>query len=74
MRSDNRGVKAGCGCWIGLFIAELILGGWSVNWLLLEFFYKTIPFFWATVIGIVVGSVSIPVTIVLSILKSFGIF
>jgi hypothetical protein len=51
-----------------LYISEL-----SVNYLLLEFFGKTLNFWIALVVGLVVGLFTIPVAIVVWILKFAGI-
>jgi len=62
-----------CGCYALVIGFNLILGGWSVNYLLLFFLENTLPFFWATVIGLFVGQFSVPVAIIVKILESFGI-
>jgi hypothetical protein len=69
-KEENLGM---CGCYLLIFIFNLILGGWSVNYLLLWLAEKTIPFFWATVIGLFVGEFSIPVAVVVAILRWFGV-
>lgn len=70
---NESGSILGCGCWIVILILNLVLGGWSVNYLLLAFLEKSLPFFWATVIGLFVGEFSIPVAVVVKILQAFGI-
>lgn len=62
-----------CGCYLIIFIVNLLLGGWSVNYLLLEFFGKTLPTFWAVITGLIVGQFSIPVAFVVWILNTFNI-
>ncbi len=62
-----------CGCYLLIFIFNLILGGWSVNYLLLWLADKTIPFFWATVVGLFVAEFSVPVAFVVAILRWFGV-
>lgn len=69
MREEN----INCGCFLFFVLFNLILGGWSVNYLLLSFAEKTIPFFWATVVGLFVGEFSIPIAIVAKILIHFGV-
>lgn len=61
----------GCGCL--LLILNLIFGGVSVNYLLLTFTDKVLPFMWATVVGLITGSFVIPAAVVVWILKTFGI-
>ena len=65
--------KAGCLFPIILVIMNLIFGGWSVN-VILSWFGKDIPFIADGVIGLFVGEFSIPVAIIGSILKAFGVF
>ena len=62
-----------CGCLLLLFVINLVVGGWSVNYLLMFAVGKTIPMIGATVIGIIVGEVSIPLAIVVAILQWAGI-
>lgn len=71
MKNDNK-TFATCGCWILVLIFNLIVGGWSVNYLLDFFLSKTIPFWGAMIIGIIVAEFSIPVAIVIFILRFFG--
>jgi hypothetical protein len=54
-------------------ILNLTVGGWSVD-AILSWFGKDIPFLADTVIGLFVAELSIPVAIVGSILKAFGVF
>jgi hypothetical protein len=61
--------SVGCGCGIVLIIANIIFGAMSVNYLLMEFWSKTIPFFWAAVIGLFAGEVTMPVAVIVWILK-----
>jgi hypothetical protein len=69
--SDTGGLS--CGCTILIVIVNLIVGTWSVNYLLLEFLGKTIPTIAALLIGLVAGEVTIPSAIVVWILKTFGV-
>ena len=62
-----------CGCLLGFFIANLICGGWSVNYLLSVFFEKTIPWVWAIIIGLFAGEFTIPVAVVVAILRALGV-
>jgi hypothetical protein len=71
-RDDNTGLIQ-CGCFIFVLLINLIAGGWSVNVLLDFFLNKTIPFLWASIIGLVIGEISIPAAIVVYILHMFNI-
>ena len=64
---------ANCGCLLVVLVTNLLVGGWSVNLLLNVFLQKTLPIFWAGVIGLFVGEFSIPVAVVVAILRHFGI-
>ena len=72
---DSDGVELGvrCGCLLFLTIFNLLVGGWSVNYLLEFFANKVIPFGWAMVIGLFAGEASIPAAIVVWILHMFHI-
>jgi hypothetical protein len=70
--STGEGIVS-CGCSIILIVLNLLLGGWSVNFLLQFFMDKTISFFGATVIGLFAGEFSIPIAIVISLLQKFGV-
>lgn len=72
-RNKNKSALAQCGCYLFILVANLLFGGASVNYLLSEFVGKTIPLFWAVVVGIFVGQFSIPVAVVVWILKLTGI-
>ena len=61
-----------CGCMLLLLVINLLAGGWSVNYILLAFLGKTIPFWGAALIGLFAGEISIPAAIVISLLKFFG--
>jgi hypothetical protein len=70
-RSDMSSVT--CGCYILVMVINLFVGGWSVNYLLQFFLEKTVSPIAAALIGLIVGEVSIPVAIVVAILKSLGV-
>jgi hypothetical protein len=71
--STDDGTTIKCGCYLVILLVNILVGGWSVNYLLMTFADKSIPFFWATVIGAFVGEISIPVAVVVAILRAFGI-
>lgn len=58
---------------LGIVIFNLIVGGWSVNYLLAVFFAKTIPFLAAALLGLLVGEFSVPVAVVVATLRHFGV-
>lgn len=64
-------IRSGCGLLIGLFY--LLVGGWSVNYLLDFFLEESISFAGAVLLGLIVGEVSIPVAATVVILKWFGV-
>ena len=61
------------GCILSILLFNLLLGGWSVNFLLDFFLARTIPFVGAAGIGMVVGELSVPVAIVMFILVRYEI-
>ena len=64
---------ANFGCCLAVVAINLVLGSWSVNVILLTFLDKTIPWIGAALIGMVAGEITIPVAIVISILKFFNV-
>lgn len=62
-----------CGCYTFVILFNLLLGGWSVNYLLHQFASDTLPFIWATVIGFFIAQISVPIAVLVLILNSFGI-
>ena len=70
MDKSDAELLVNCGCFIILMVVNFLVGGWSVNYLLNFFVSKVIPFFWAGVIGIFAGEISIPVAIIVAILHS----
>lgn len=65
------GCNTGCGCFVILF--NLLLGGWSVN-AILGWLGHNIPFWADSLIGLFAGEISIPIAIIGSILRLFGVF
>jgi hypothetical protein len=59
-----------CGCFL---IFNLAIGGISVNYLLDYFLGKTIPFLGAALIGLFAAELSVPVAIVVWLLRAFGV-
>lgn len=68
------GVVGGqCGCMLAVLLFNLILGGWSISYLIEAFLQKTIPFWGAVLIGLFAAEVSVPVAIVVWLLKFFHV-
>lgn len=61
-----------CGCWGVMVVVNLLVGGWSVDYLL-SAIGKNIPFLWDAVIGLLIGELSIPAAVVVAVLKKFGV-
>ena len=72
MNSDDDGLTS-CGSLLLVLLFNLFIGGWSVNYLLNFFLGKTIPFIGAAVIGLVAGEISVPVAVVVALLRAFGV-
>ena len=63
----------GCTVQILMLLVYLVLGTWSSH-IVLSWFNKDIPMIADLAIGLVTGSISIPVAIVGYILQVFGVF
>lgn len=68
----KKGTTANLGCFVLLILFNLGIGGWSVNYLLAVFLDKTIPFWGAALIGLFTGEFSVPVAIIVALLRRFG--
>ena len=76
MRSRSNDTSIIYGQYLGYLLAvvfNIVVGAMSVNYLLTVFFEKAIPFFWAAVIGLFAAEVTVPVAIIVWILKAFHI-
>lgn len=62
-----------CLAQILIVIAYVILAGMSINYLLPVFGLEQIGFGWALLIGIIAGEVTIPIAIVVMILRFVGV-
>ena len=62
-----------CGCAILVAVFNFLVGAWSVNYLLQFFLSKTISFLGAGLIGLIVAEISVPVALVIWLLKAFGV-
>lgn len=56
-----------------IVIFNLLVGGWSVNYLLDFFLQKTISTFGAVIIGLFIAEISVPVAVVIALLRHFGV-
>ena len=65
-------VVANLGCFVLIILFNLGIGGWSVNYLLAAFLDKTIPFWGAALIGLFTGEFSVPVAVIVALLRHFG--
>lgn len=63
----------GCGLWFAVVIFNLTIGAWSVD-KILSWFGKDISTIWDILIGLFVAQMSVPVAIIGSLLKWFGVF
>lgn len=73
MRRNSDNSWFTCGCYSIILLLNLLFGGVSVNYLLEVFLSKTIPLFWAVVIGIFAGQFTIPVAVIVWVLKLTGV-
>lgn len=73
MRNDNAYNLFTCGCGVVMLIFNVLVGSWSVNCLLEFFLSKTIPFLGSALIGLFVGEISVPVAVVIVVLKHFHV-
>lgn len=62
-----------CAAYVIVFLFNMTVGTWSVNYLLAELAGKTIPLLGAALIALFAAEVSIPVAIVVWLLKAFGV-
>jgi len=72
-KEDDSSGACSCLIWFAVVVFNILVGGWSVNYLLEFFANKMIPFFWAAVIGLFAGEVSVPVAAVVAILHWFHV-
>lgn len=70
--TDDNGLL-NCGCALLLALFNILVGGWSVVYLLNVFADKAISFLGACLIGLFVAEISVPLAIVTWLLKSFGV-
>lgn len=71
--SNNSDSFVSCGCMFLIVVFNLLLGAWSINYLLMFFLAKTIPLIAAIIIGLFAGEFTIPLAIVVWILHACGI-
>lgn len=63
-----------CGCLILILVINLILGAWSVNFILPHVGGRAIAFWPAVIIGMFAGEITIPVAVIWSLLIWAGAF
>jgi hypothetical protein len=63
-----------CAVYVLVIAFNLLIGGWSVNYLLAIFLAKVIPFWGAMLIGLFTAEITVPVAAVVWLLKFFGVF
>lgn len=61
-----------CGCTLAFVLFNLLVGGWSVNFLL-AVLGISIPFVGDMIIGMFIAQISVPVALVILILRAFGV-
>jgi hypothetical protein len=62
-----------CGCMLAVMIFNILVGSWSVDYLLNFFLAKDIPFIGDALIGLIVAEISVPVAVVIWLLQMFGV-
>lgn len=70
---DGGSTLTGCGCALLVVGLNLWAGYTSVQYLAGVFLSKVIPFWWALLLGLIGGELTIPVAIIVWILKHAGI-
>ena len=70
---DSTLVGANCSCMLMVLVFNVVVGGWSVEFLLNFFGRPEIPFWGVALSGLFVGEVSIPVAVVAGLLRYFGV-
>ncbi|MFA6309572.1 MAG: hypothetical protein WC677_07565 [Clostridia bacterium] len=72
--SNSDGSSAvSCGCYLLIFAFNVLVGTWSVNYLLMQLLGKTIPVIGAILIALFAAEVTVPVAIIVWLLKAFGV-
>lgn len=62
-----------CGTFLGIIVLNLLIGGWSVQYLCEVWLHKPISIGWATLMGLFLGEFTIPLAIVTWIAKKAGL-
>lgn len=62
-----------CGCVALVILLNISVGGWSVDYLLKFFLDKNIPFIGDALIGLFIAEFSVPIAIVVALLRYFGV-
>jgi len=61
------------GCYTIAVLAALFIGGWSVNYILINLFDKAIPFGYAMIAGLFLSQFTFPIAIIVWVLKLAGL-
>lgn len=70
---DNENAGFTCGCMVLIVLLNLSIGAWCAQYLLLTWFAKDIPWYADMIIGLFLGELTIPLTVITFILKTFGV-
>ena len=75
MRAKDNKTGISCGCWLLILAINVLLGGWSIEYLLYIFTHiaDRIPWFWACVAGLFAGEVTLPLAVLVAILHAFKV-
>ncbi len=71
--NDKEYGLAQLGCCLGVLIINLTIGSWSVGYLLDFFLNKNIPWIGDALLGLVVGEITVPVAVVVWLLRAFNV-
>ena len=61
------------GCFVIVLMFNVVLGGFSINYLLEFFLNANIPFIADALIGMFTAELTVPIWIVMKILEAFGV-
>ena len=73
-RERNTNTWITCILYLLIFVFNVLVGGWSVVYLIETFLAKTIPFWGAMLIGLFTAEFTVPVAVVVWLLKLFHVF
>lgn len=73
MNRDGANSLINCGCAIFILIFNVVVGAWSVTYLVSNLLHQHIAWGWAALIGLVGGEVSVPFALIVWLLKLAGV-